>query len=228
MLKRVRTLSLKGFTVRLVMDSKVYLPSFTTRLIAENLPDLNGLDVLDLGTGSGILAIVASKLGARKIIATDISRRALANASINLKINDIENVELRYGSLYQPVEGETFNVIISNPPMTPSIQPFPRYTWGGVDGRIMLDKIILDAPKHLREKGRLIIPTISLIGIGKTWMLLNQMGFKVNVLGYGWRPFGKRLIKIKDYIDKLEHADYFYDNLWRPCWRVILYEAILS
>jgi methylase of polypeptide subunit release factors len=143
MLKRVRSFSIIGFTVRLVMDSKVYPLSFTTRLIAENLPDLNGLEVLDLGTGSGILAVIASKLGARKIIATDISKRALANASINLKINNIENVGLRYGSLYQPVEGETLDVIISNPPMTPSIQPSPRYTWGGADGRIILDKTIL-------------------------------------------------------------------------------------
>jgi len=218
---------MRGFTVKLMIDSKVYPPSFTTRLMAENLPDLNGLDVLDLGTGSGILAIIASKLGARKIIATDISRRALANASINLRINNIENVELRYGSLYQPVKGETFNVIISNPPMTPSIQPLPRYTWGGADGRIILDKIILDSPKYLRKKGRLIIPTISLVGIEKTWRLLNQTGFKVNVLDYSWRPFGRRLMEIKDYIDKLKHADYFYDTLRRPCWRIILYEAIL-
>jgi len=226
-LKKVRTISIRGFTVKLMMDSKVYPPSFTTRLIAENLPDLDGLDVLDLGTGSGILAIIASKLGARKIIATDISKRALANASINLKINNIENVELRYGSLYQPVEDEDFDVIISNPPMTPSIQAFPRYTWGGADGRIILDKIILDSPKYLRKKGRLIIPTISLVGVEKTWRLLNQTGFKVNVLDYSWRPFGRRLMEIKDYIDKLEHADYFYDSLWRPCWRIILYEAIL-
>lgn len=226
-MSRIRTISIRGFTVKLLVDSKVYPPSFTTRLIAENLPNLYGLDVLDLGTGSGILAIVASKLGARKIIATDVSRRALENASINLKINSVENVELMYGSLYQPVENEKFDIIISNPPMTPSIQPFPRYTWGGANGRMILDRVILDASKHLKKNGRLIIPTISLVGIEKTWMLLNLLGFKVKVLGYGWKPFGKKLIKIKEYIDKLEHADYFYDNFWRPCWRIILYEATL-
>lgn len=226
-MSRVRTISIKGLTIKLLVDSKVYPPSYTTRLIAENLPSLDGLDILDLGTGSGILAIVASKLGARKIIATDISRRALDNASINLEINNVENVELRCGSLYQPVENEKFDVIISNPPMTPSIQPFPKYTWGGADGRMILDRVILDAPKHLKKNGRLIVPTISLVGIEKTWRLLNLLGFKVNVLGYGWNPFGKRLIEIKEYIDRLEHADYFYDRCWRTCWRIILYEAIL-
>lgn len=226
-LSRVRTISIRGLTIKLLVDSKVYPPSFTTRLIAKNLPSLDCLDVLDLGTGSGILAIVASKLGACRIIATDISRRALDNASINLKMNNVENVELRYGSIYQSVENEKFDVIISNPPMTPSVRPFPRYTWGGADGRMMLDRVILDASKHLRKNGRLIIPTISLVGIDKTWRLLTSLGFKIKVLGYGWRPFGDKLIKIKEYIDRLEHADYFYDKFWRPCWRVILYEATL-
>lgn len=227
-MSRVRTFSLKGLTIRLLIDSNVYPPSFTTRLIAENLPRIDGLDVLDLGTGSGTLAIIASKLGASKIIATDISRRALQTASINLEMNNVVNVELRYGSLYRPVEGEAFDVIISNPPMTPSIQPFPRYTWGGADGRMVLDKVILHAPEHLKKNGRLIIPTISLVGIEKTWKLLNSLGFRVKVLGYGWNPFGRRLMGIKKYIDELDNADYFYDSSWRPCWRIILYEATLQ
>lgn len=226
MLKKTRTLSIRGFTIKLIVDSKVYPPSYTTKLIAENLPDLKNLYVLDLGTGSGILAIIASKLGACRVVATDISRRALNTAARNLEINNIENVELRYGSLYEPVRDEVFDVIISNPPMTPSIQPFPRYTWGGADGRMILDQVIIGAQKHLRKHGRLIIPTISLVGVEKTWSLLRKLNFKVNVLAYGWNRFGGKLLEIKDYISKLEHADYFYDNFEKPCWRVILYEAI--
>lgn len=225
---RLASFTIRGFTIKLLLDSKVYRPSFTTKLIAESLPDLNGLYVLDLGTGSGILSIVASMLGAEKIIATDISRRALKNASENLRYNNVSNVELRLGDLYEPVAGESFDVIISNPPMTPSPTPLPSYTWGGVDGRRILDAVIKNSVNYLKNRGRLIIPTISLVGIGKTLSLLKELGFKVRVLGYGYHPFGRILLKLKEHIDRLPSADYFYDVYGRPCWRLVVYEASLS
>lgn len=217
--------TIRGFTVKLLLDSKVYRPSYTTKLIAESLPDLSGLYVLDLGTGSGILSIIASMLGARKIIATDISRRALKNASENLKYNNIDNVELRLGDLYEPVYGESFDVIISNPPMTPSPTPLPSYTWGGVDGRRILDAVIKNSVNYLKSNGRLIIPTISIVGIEKTSSLLRDLGFKVKVLGYGYHSFGRILLKLKEHIDRLPSAEYFYDVYGRPCWRLVVYEA---
>lgn len=225
---RLASFTVRGFTVKLLLDSKVYRPSFTTRLIAESLPNLSGLYVLDLGTGSGILSIVASMLGAEKIIATDISRRALKNASENLRYNNIGNVELRFGDLYEPVFGESFDVIISNPPMTPSPTPLPSYTWGGIDGRRILDPVIKNSVNYLKNRGRLIIPTISIVGIEKTLSLLRDMGFKVKVLGYGYHPFGRILLKLKEHIDRLPSADYFYDVYGRPCWRVVVYEASLT
>ncbi|HKH07449.1 MAG TPA: methyltransferase [Agromyces sp.] len=71
--------------------------------------------VLDLGTGCGILAMHASRF-AREIVATDISERALAIARLNVELNGIEGVEFRLGSLFEPVEGEQFDRIVSNPP----------------------------------------------------------------------------------------------------------------
>ncbi|MEN2974519.1 MAG: HemK2/MTQ2 family protein methyltransferase [Candidatus Caldarchaeales archaeon] len=227
-MKNIRRLHIKSFEIMILIDSKVYRPSFTSILIAKNIPDLDGLDVLDIGTGSGILTIVASKLKARKIIATDISTRALKNAYENFKINNVWNAELRLGSIYQPLKDEKFNLIISNPPMTPSDKPAPRYTWGGHDGRRILDEVIRGAPKYLKNGGRLIIPTISIIGIGKTYRTLLDHGFKVKVLDYGYHPFSRRLLSLKKHIDSLEDADYFYDLHGRPCWRIVLFEAILT
>ncbi|MCS7126171.1 MAG: methyltransferase [Aigarchaeota archaeon] len=226
-MKNTRRFYIRDFEIELLIDSKVYKPSFTSMLIARNIPDLDGLDVLDIGTGSGILSIIASRLNARRIIATDISVRALNNAYENFKINNVWNVELRLGSVFEPVEDEEFDIIISNPPMTPSHQPLPRYTWGGLDGRWVLDEIIRGAPKHLKNGGRLIIPTISLVGIEKTYRLLRDIGFKIRVLDYGYHPFSRRLMNLKKYIDRLDCADYFYDNHGRPCWRVVLYEATM-
>lgn len=70
---------------------------------------------LDLGTGCGIQALHAARHSER-VIATDISARALNFAAFNLAINEVDNVELRLGSMFEPVAGERFDLIVSNPP----------------------------------------------------------------------------------------------------------------
>lgn len=226
-MKHIKIFKVRGIEVKLLHVSKVYKPSTATRLIAENLPKMNDLDVLDLGTGSGILAILSSKLGASHVVATDVSRRALKTAETNLKLNNISNVELRLGSLYDPIQpGERFDIIIANPPMTPSPSPLPRYTWGGIDGRAVLDPVIEKAINYLRSGGRLIVPAVSLVGIGETFRLMMDTGFKVRVLDYSTYPFGATLTRLKDYLRKLPNADYFYDQYGRPMWRIVLFEGV--
>jgi HemK-related putative methylase len=215
-------------SVRIIVDRKVYMPSAATLCLAKNLYVEKGSRVLDLGTGSGLLAILASKLGAGEVVATDISPRALQTARINAMLNSVDNVDFRLGSLYEPVRGDVFDLIISNPPMTPSKNPLPRYTWGGPDGRKVLDEVIRGAPSHLRSGGRLVIPVISLIGIGKTYRLMLSSGFKVRLLDYFVHPFGKRLTRLLDYISNLSDADYIYDLFGRPCWRLLVFEGVKS
>ncbi|USR79306.1 methyltransferase [Arcanobacterium pinnipediorum] len=79
-----------------------------------------GQRVLDLGTGCGIHAILAAKAGA-VVVATDISARALAYARFNAALNEVD-IQVREGSLFDPVAGEKFDVVVSNPPfvITPS------------------------------------------------------------------------------------------------------------
>ncbi len=212
--------------VRLVRDPKVYLPSAATRLIAENLGDVAGRRVLDLGTGSGVLAIVCALKGAEWVVATDISRRALRTAEENLRLNGVRCVELRHGDLYQALKPhERFHVIVSNPPMTPSPRSLPRFTWGGPSGRMVLDRVIEGAWSRLEPGGRLIIPTISLVGIGETWRRLREKGFRVRALDYMTHPFGETLRELRSYIDGLPSADYVYVD-GRPWWRMVLFEAV--
>ena len=80
------------------------------------------------GTGNGIQAVLAAK-HARTVVATDISERALAFAEFNCALNGIENVELRQGSFLEPVTGERFGLVVSNPPLCDlarSRAPLPR------------------------------------------------------------------------------------------------------
>lgn len=214
--------------LRIMVDRKVYVPSAATLCLARNMKIESGSRVLDLGTGSGFLAILASKLGAEKVVATDISVRAIRAARINAMLNSADNIDFRLGSLYEPVRGEQFDLIVSNPPMTPSKNPLPRYTWGGADGRKVLDEVIRGASDHLRSGGRLLIPVISLVGIGRTYRLMLDSGFRIRILDYLVHPFGKRLMGLLDYLRSLSDADYIYDSYWRPCWRLLVFEGIMN
>jgi len=212
--------------IKIKRDSKIYMPSVATLTLAKNLRNVDEARVLDLGTGSGFLAILASKLGAKHIVAVDISPRAIRAAKENAIINEVKNIEFKIGDIYHPVENDVFDLIICNPPMTPSRDPLPRFTWGGVDGRRVLDEAIKGAPNHLRKNGRLLIPAVSLVGIGKTNAFLRKVGLKPRVLDYCIYPFGKTLLKIMGYINQLAEAEYVYDLFGRPCWRLVVFEAI--
>lgn len=92
--------------------------------------------VLDLGTGCGIQALHASQ-HADVVVATDISRRALAFAEFNRRLNGPPaQWQLREGSLLEPVAGETFDLVVSNPPfvITPPGAPSFEYRDGGLHG----------------------------------------------------------------------------------------------
>ena len=224
-MEKITTFKAKGIEIKLIKDRKIYMPSAATRLIAENLQEIDGLRVLDLGTGSGVLAILASKLGAKNVVATDVSDRAIKIAKRNAEINGVE-IDFRVGDLFNPVRGELFDLIICNPPMTPSPIQLRRFTWGGIDGRLILDRVIDEAPSHLRRNGRLILPVISLVGIGRTYQALLGRGFIPKILDYRVHPFGKTLHRLLNHLKSLPDSDYVYDHLGRVCWRLVLFEAI--
>src|SRR5436305_6894863 len=70
---------------------------------------------LDVGTGSGVQALLAAR-HATRVVATDINPRALAFTEVNAALNGFTNVEVRHGSLFEAVAGERFDLITCNPP----------------------------------------------------------------------------------------------------------------
>jgi release factor glutamine methyltransferase len=151
--------------VRLVPFPGVFRPPSDTRLLAEHLtrePQLAGASVLDLCTGSGVLAIVAARCGARRVVAVDISRCAVLAARMNAKLNGV-SVEAVRGDLFSPLKGERFDVIVSNPPYIPSeSDQLPRRGRArsldaGMQGRAFIDRICAGARDHLRPGGALLI-----------------------------------------------------------------------
>lgn len=110
---------------------------------------------LDLGTGCGVQSLHLAD-HARSIVATDLNPRALELARLTLAINDV-TADLRLGDLLQPVLGERFDLIISNPPyvMAPPSPGERRLTYreGDRPGDGLVEELVRAAPAHLTEGG---------------------------------------------------------------------------
>jgi release factor glutamine methyltransferase len=146
-------------------------PATETLVVAaiERLKMLETPRVLDLGTGSGCIAIsLAVRLPSARIIATDSSIEALAVAQRNAACHHVENrVEFRHGDLDSPVLGGFFSAVVSNPPYVPSADIAtlavevrdhePRSALdGGGDGLDFIRRIVAGAPTHLDAGGWLV------------------------------------------------------------------------
>lgn len=128
-----------------------------TRTLAGLMIQTGVESVLDLGTGCGIVALLASRFAAR-VIATDISDRALRFAELNAQLNSVTNVEFRRGNLFAPVAGERFDRILSNPPfvITPrsaSVVTEYDYRDAGMTGDALVEAVIRGVPHHLTPGG---------------------------------------------------------------------------
>ncbi|MFA7497245.1 MAG: methyltransferase [Leucobacter sp.] len=117
---------------------------------------------LELGTGCGIVSMHLARAGAEHVVATDVSERALTLARANARLNQVDDrIEFRSGSLFEPVVGEHFDLILSNPPfvITPRTSDnVPAYTYrdGGLPGDDLAAAVVRDGPGHLTEGGMLL------------------------------------------------------------------------
>jgi methylase of polypeptide subunit release factors len=107
---------------------------------------------LDLGTGCGIQALLLSR-HARHVVATDVNPRALEYARFNAQLNGIDNVETRQGSFFEPVEGETFGLVVSNPPFVISPDSVLTFRDSGLSGDDVSREVVRGAAARLEEGG---------------------------------------------------------------------------
>jgi methylase of polypeptide subunit release factors len=104
---------------------------------------------LDLGTGCGGQALLLAR-HAERVVATDVNPRALAVTAFNAELNGIDNVELRRGSLFEPVAGQAFELVVANPPFAIGPSQELAFRDGGLPADGFVEHIVREAPAHLR------------------------------------------------------------------------------
>ncbi len=186
--------------MRLAVPPGVFRPISDSQLLADRMgAELRpGAAVADVCCGSGVLAVAAALGGAGSVTAVDVSRRAVLTTRLNARLNRVAVRAIR-GDLLEPLAGEQFDLIVSNPPYVPAssdLMPargLARAWDAGRDGRALLDRICAEAPAHLRPGGRLLLVHSSVCDEGQTVARLRSHGLTADVAARERGPLGPLL-----------------------------------
>jgi release factor glutamine methyltransferase len=158
----------------------------------------SGDEVLELCTGSGAVALELAAAGAR-VTAVDVSRRSVATVRLNALLRGVRVRALR-GSLFEPVAGDRFDLIVTNPPYVPGFtDELPdrgaRRAWdAGRDGRALIDPICDAAPAFLKPGGSLLVVHSSLCGAELTVSRLAAAGLEGELVARQRGPLGPLML----------------------------------
>jgi release factor glutamine methyltransferase len=183
----------------LQVDERVLVPRPETEILVEEalgfLGDSPAGEILDVGCGSGAIAVsVARECEAARVLATDVSRDAIAVARDNAQRHDVaDRIRFLCADLLTPLAGAArFAAILSNPPYIasgeiPTLQPEVRdyephlALDGGADGLAVIRRLVPLAAQHLLPGGRLLIE----VGAGQSGAVenvLEQAGFDASTV----------------------------------------------
>lgn len=179
---------LKIEDLRLEITPEVYEPSEDSFLLMKHSRKLRG-EVLDVGCGSGIQSLINAKNNPENFVTgIDVNKSAVECSRYNAKINKLKNAEFRLSDLFEKVPRKTFDGIIFNPPYLPTsedekIRGKLNYALdGGKDGRLIVDRFLINFDRYLSLNGRLLLVQSSLNNLEKTTGMLEKKNFETEIL----------------------------------------------
>ncbi|MGW3324831.1 HemK2/MTQ2 family protein methyltransferase [Streptomyces virginiae] len=187
----------------------VYQPQADTRLLAEALVDEDlgpRTEVLEIGTGTGALALHAATRGAR-VTAVDVSWPAVVTARLNAWRHRLP-LRVLHGDFAERTTGRRFDVVFSNPPYVPAPDTRPpsrgpERAWdAGRDGRAVIDRICTDGPALLRPGGVLLMVHSGMCGADETLDRLAGAGLAAQVRTTVSVPWGPVLRSRRSWLEQ--------------------------
>lgn len=186
-----------------LVDENVYEPAEDSFLFAEHLDVQEGDRVLDMGTGCGILGIIAAKK-ACEVVAIDINPCAVRCTIQNAKLNNVYNKMIFIqGDLFTALRAtEKFDAILFNAPYLPTEEAegksWVERAWsGGLTGRQVIDRFISKVPMHLNQSSRIFLLQSTLADVSETVFKFNNCGLNSCIVAEFATSFFETITLIK-------------------------------
>lgn len=199
-----RTVVIRGVAIKLELNEHIFPPSKNGSFYAESVRVNSGETVIDIGTGSGVLAIYAAKLGGR-VSATDIDPHAVATAKRNAALNDTQ-IEFHKGALFGGFNRK-FDVILANLPneivhetyLSRVGEELAQTLDGGENGNKYILELLSLARSRMHQASRLYLPVHTLTDYHQT-LLEALSNYSARLIAVGRLP-------VKDFVE--EHIDFY-------------------
>jgi release factor glutamine methyltransferase len=185
------------------VDENVYEPAEDSFLFADSLDLKEGERVLDVGTGCGLLAVLAAEK-AGEVFAVDVNPHAVRCARVNAKFNNVRGrISFVQGNLFAAFcNFVRFDVILFNAPYLAADESEPdswvtRAWWGGSSGREVIDRFIAQSPGYLECTGRLFLLQSNIAGIEETFRAFEGNGMRAEIVAECSAPFFETIVLFK-------------------------------
>ena len=159
-------------------------PSPYSLLLASTLPTAPYGQILDVGTGSGVISILLAMRGAQYITATDLSPKAIETAKLNARLNNVEHIHFELADMFPDADAK-FDLIVCNPPSIPMMaRPDGAeglFYYAGPFGADVIDRLIEAAPRFMTEDGSLYFVNTSLVSIDRTINKIRECGLEFEI-----------------------------------------------
>lgn len=181
-----RTVILEGVRTQICPHVFNPLVSGTTRFFIRHMVVPQDSRILELGTGTGVIAAFAARY-TKRVVATDINPYAIKCAKITMRLNRLEEVvDVKQGDLFRPVKGQRFDLILFNPPyLKGSPQGLLAQAWYAGPHCELIDQFLAEGRRYLTKEGTIQILFSSVAPLQEITRMIRYSGFQLEILGKG-------------------------------------------